>query len=153
MARNVTIKSLDLGYQDAITALHGIDGSGVEVGIFSEAGSYPDGGPPVAEVAMFNEYGADAHPARPFMGKTYADGADTFANTSAKVILAVISGRLTMDEALQVIGAEQATAVKETINDWTSPPNSPATVAIKGKNDPLVDSRLMRDSIQFKKFR
>ena len=152
MSRNVTVQSMDLGYQDAITALLGIDGSGVEVGIFSEAGVYQNGRP-VAQVATDNEYGTEHIPARPFMGKTYADNQDRFADTAGKVMGAAISGRLTVDSALQVIGVEQATAVKSSINDWTDPPNAPSTIKKKKKNDPLVDSRVMRDSVTFKKFR
>lgn len=150
MSRNVTVSSMDLGWERIQRELSDLNGAHVDVGIFAEAGAYPDG-TSVAQVGAWNEFGTSDHPERPFMRQTYNVHGPRFETEGTVLISSAIAGSMTMDNALKAIGAIQASQVKVTITDWTSPPNSPATIAIKGQNDPLVHSRLMRDSVQFKK--
>jgi hypothetical protein len=45
------------------------------------------------------------------------------------------------------IGELAKSDVKQTIVQMTSPPNSAATIAKKGRNDPLIDTRHLLGSI------
>ena len=40
--------------------------------------------------------------------------------------------------------------MKSVIDEWTTPPNSAATIQRKGKDDPLVDTGKMRDSVEYR---
>lgn len=152
MARNVTIRDIDAGWSHITESFSHFDGAGVEVGIFDEDGAHPNGnGRLISEIALDNELGTDDIPARPFMATTYSQHQERFADRAKKVFAAVLRRRMDMNAAMTALGAIQVTTVKKVINDWTTPPNSPATVAIKGRNDPLVDSRVMRDSVKFKR--
>lgn len=151
MARNVTIRDIDMGWDEIRYNLAHLHGHGTDVGIFPEAGAYPDG-TPVVNVAAWNEFGTDTNPERPFMRTTMEENHGKFARHAERLLRELLRRRMTVDAVLTTLGAIQATAVKKTINDWTTPPNSPRTIAIKGRNDPLVDTRLMRDSVKFKKY-
>jgi hypothetical protein len=153
MARNVTVSDMDAGWGAALAGLTHMDGAGVEVGIFEEDGVHPhsDEGLTIAEIALRNEFGDDGVPARPFMATNYAANEQRYGRLAEKVFADVLKNGISVDQALQTLGATQASDVKYTINDWTSPANSAATIARKGKNDPLVDSGIMRDSVKFKK--
>jgi hypothetical protein len=155
MARNVTVSDMDAGWGQALAGLTHMDGAGVEVGIFEEDGPHPnsDEGLTIAEIALRNEFGDDGTPARPFMATNYAANEQRYGRLAEKVFASVIRDGLSVEQALQTLGAIQASDVKVTINDWTTPENAPATVEIKGKNDPLVDSGIMRDHVKFKKIR
>lgn len=190
MARNVTIESMDLGWDQIMGDLMDLDKSHVEVGIFEESGSYAKSKQPVAYIAALNEFGAEqtitkkqAHflaghvmeidkeaepgrywgtvkkltgkklvmPERPFLRTTYLRFGDEFAEKVGALIGMVAEAKLGLDQAMQMIGAIQASRVKSVINDWETPQNAAMTVERKGKNDPLVDSRTMRDAVKFKK--
>lgn len=153
MARNVTIRDMDAGWGQALNGLFEMDGAGVDVGIFDEDGVHPnsDDGLLISEIAAIQEFGTDDIPARPFLATTYEQNRDRYSNQAESVFGGVLRGKLTVDQALQTLGAIQASDVKTTINNWTTPPNSPKTIASKGQNDPLVEDRHMRDAVKFKK--
>lgn len=159
MARNVRIEDLDRGYDGLVEMFTDIRETGVEVGLFEEDGVHPNSpeGLTIADIGAINEFGTEDSggnvPERSFLRSTYDEQGERFADDAARVAVAVIDRRLTIDQGLQVIGATQATAVKKTINDFTDPPNAPETIARKGKDDPLVDTRVMRDHVKFKKVR
>lgn len=156
MANGVTIQDMDHGWQQIIGIFTEVRDAEIEVGIFAESGKHPHSpeGLLISEIAAIQEYGApDANiPSRPFLRDTYDRKGAEFQNKAARVLQRVIDRQLTLNAGLQVIGAMQASAVKETINDWTTPGNAPMTIARKGKDDPLVDSRVMRNSVKFKKY-
>ena len=155
MARNVTVSDMDSGWGAALAGLTHMDGAGVEVGIFEEDGVHPhsDEGLTIAEIAIRNEFGDDRIPARPFMATNYAANENRYGRSAEVVFTAVLRGSMDVDAAMQMLGAEQAGDVKKTINSWTTPPNAQATVIRKGKDDPLVDTGIMRDHVKFKKAR
>lgn len=153
MARNVTVSDMDAGWGHAIAGLFEMDEAGVDVGVFEEDGPHPhaDDGASIADIALRNEFGDDNVPARPFLATNYERNSRRYGDQAERVFAAVLRGQMTVDEALQSLGAVQASDVKTTITNWTTPPNAPSTVARKGENDPLVDSRTMRDHVKFKK--
>ena len=95
---------------------------------------YPDSGIPVAQVAVWNEDGNEQQNRPPRMFISAA--AEQFRQRR-------LSGE--PDD----IGEEAKTIVSNTIRDWSQPPNAPATIARKGRNDPLVDTTLMMNSVDY----
>jgi hypothetical protein len=155
MATNVRIEDIDRGWDGLVEMVSDIRDAGVEVGLFDEDGVHPHSpeGLTIAEIGAIQEFGTDdGHiPERSWLRSTYDEKASQFADEAERVAVAVIDRRLTVNQGLTVMGAAQVGEVKRTINNFTTPPNAPATIAKKGKNDPLVDSRVMRNHVKFKR--
>ena len=115
----------------------------IEVGVDPDA-RYPDG-TPVKNVALYNEFGTANIPSRPFMRSAFPEMKRITRKEAKKadrvhlVMPAVVAKR-----AAKTLRDE----VQKSIEKWSYPPNAPATIILKGRNDPLVDTRLMVDSIE-----
>lgn len=110
----------------------------VAVGIIGDRG--------LALVAARNEFGVGIIPERPFMR-----GARTEIESATKA--AVAPAVRANDGLLSRAGAEAAGAaavgvVKDSIRNMKQPPNAPATVRSKGRNDPLEETGKLRESIR-----
>jgi len=128
--------------------LKALDGTKLQVGFFEED-KYEDTGMPVAQVAMFNEYGTHLHPTRPFMQ-------DTFESTAAKriikhglraVFVAAIRGQA-IQHKLRELGKQLAECMQAHIDAFPGS-NSATTILRKGFNDPLYDTGKMLESVKF----
>ena len=100
----------------------------------------------VAQVAIWNEFGTKNIPERPFFR--------TANKTVEKKLIKMIAKDLNekdnyvLDEtAVGRLGLVHEIEVKESIRKWSKPENSASTIRIKGFDDPLIDTRLMRDSV------
>lgn len=101
---------------------------------------------PIAQVAAFNEYGDPARhvPARPFMKWTMYKNMRKWRNFVQDVLPQTMDAKDTMER----LGQKVVRDMKDMINDWSEPPNAPSTVAQKGFNNPLIDTRTMVDSVR-----
>lgn len=107
----------------------------------------------VAEVAWIQERGAGMQiPSRPFMSHTFTQRA--LVATYAKLMSEITTQALTLGRGQSRLEGELADTVaasmKDTIRDWTSPPNSEWWARQKGKNDPLVFTGHMLASVKSK---
>ena len=121
---------------------------GVRIGFFENA-RYPDG-QPVARVAVWNEYGtprtarSPGAPARPFMRKAV----DESKGKVSKLMEGVDGEKLELSpRRAEMVGLVVEDAIKRSINDLRTPPNSPVTVALKKSSNPLVDTGQMKLSV------
>ena len=126
------------------------NGSTVKVG-FLDTASYPGGvgkqSLKVAQVAFWNEFGTRRTPARPFFRSTIQrQGADW----GIKLAKAMRYYELDSRKALSALGLHIKDQITEAIATWSSPPNSPRTVAKKGFNKPLIDTGVMQRSVDYK---
>ena len=119
----------------------------VRVGFFSTA-KYPDG-TPVAAVAAWNEFGVPDKniPERPYMRNAIED---------AEVVLMPIlkEGIDPKDMALDArtagrMGEAMKSHIQREITTLIDPPNAPYTVLQKGSSSPLIDSGVMRNSVDY----
>lgn len=102
-----------------------------------------ENGMDVAEVAFRNEFGDDNVPARPFM----AQAIDNHPKEIDKIVSRAT--RSTSAQAiLNSIGEGIVELIKAEIDNGDFVPNAPATVAAKGSDKPLIDTGMMRDSIE-----
>lgn len=109
---------------------------------------------PVATVWSWQEEGLPAQniPPRPairvgFMAPIKKGSYDKLFVDSMQRIA---EGKSTFKEEYTRIGIQAKADLKKAVADWDTPPNSPFTVAEKGFNNPLIDSGLLYESIDFK---
>ncbi len=116
-------------------ALSELDGINISVGVF---------GKEAAEIAFFNEFGTRNIPARSFIRSTLAehkrDIVGNFAMNFQQTHDAKIAAALISTYVENLIKAKIASG------DFT--PNAPSTIKKKGRNQPLVDTGRMLNSVK-----
>ena len=103
----------------------------------------------IAEEAYYNCKGVPEKniPPRNYQQKVIDDNFNKWKKDIAKLLKTQSS-----KDALEIIGYVAKDETMQTINTWENPPNAPATIAIKGKNTPLVDFGDLLKSISFEVF-
>lgn len=116
-------------------ALSELDGINISVGVF---------GKEEAEIAFFNEFGTRTIPARSFIRSTIAehkqDIVANFAMNFQNTHDAKIAASLTSTYVENLI--------KTKIASGNFKPNAPSTIKKKGRNQPLIDTGRMLNSIK-----
>jgi len=128
--------------------------SDVDVGFFKES-IYPDG-QQVAQIAVWNEFGTISQngnvaiPPRPFMSQTVKDNKKKWLTMLQKII-SNQKENINVNKALNQIGAVMAGDIKKTIANGNNlfVPNSPITIALKGKDTVLRDTNVMLNSVNY----
>lgn len=121
----------------------------LELGFFPEA-RYEDG-TQVAQVAQWNFEGSVTNPPRPAFQQSILapiERGQYKKMFDASIARALSRGSFTAE--YNVIGKQLQAILRQSIIDWSTPPNSPRTIAEKGFNDPLIETGLMRDSVDYK---
>lgn len=103
----------------------------------------------VAEVATWNHFGTDTIPARPFLTIALERHKAEIAHIQKRLARGLVEGKLELDQALGLLGETVVNAVKQTIADGVSPPNSQRTIERKGSATPLIDTGQLRGSISY----
>lgn len=109
----------------------------------------------VAQVAFWNHYGTNPKkgpkiPARPFFTTMIEKKSSRWGYT-----LGIILRQTNYDAELALTGMAQIIQgdLRESIEDWTTPPNAPRTAAKppvgKGFNKPLTDTGWMKRSVDY----
>lgn len=114
---------------------------------FLEGGTYPDG-TSTPMVAAIQNYGAPKAgiEARPFFSTMVTLKSPTWSGDLAKILPHV---KYDANAALNLMGQRISDQLQESINEWKDPPLAPATVAKKGFDKPLIDTKNMIDSVAF----
>lgn len=100
----------------------------------------------VASVAAKNEYGGGHTPPRPFMRDAVRKNWRKWRNFVQDRLPVILDGKKTLLE----LGDIMSDDIRQSIIDFSNPPNAPSTIAIKGFNDPLVDSGQMAESVRMR---
>jgi hypothetical protein len=150
----VSVKVIDRGLAKFVKDQSQMAGRGVKVGIQADAGKEPGSGMDVLDVAIFNEFGTEDIPARPFVRD--------FFDKNRKVL------GMAMDrQANAVAGGADPGAAMDTLGLWVekhqkahvqqSPgwavANAPSTVKKKGSSTPLIDHAVMLGAIRYEKLK
>lgn len=121
------------------------------VGFQSDDGSY-DGGASVMEVAAYNELGSSDTPPnpppRPFMKQSFENHENELQKACDNVNKTLANGG-TAQQALNELGVFLKGLVQEEIVSGGFAPNAESTVKKKGSAQPLIDTGLMRQSVNF----
>lgn len=132
----------DLGWREMFRRVEEIKDAGVKVGVLadSELGGMhvPGGKLTVAEIAAVHEFGTRDKriPARPFLRPTFDTQRERLIEMSKQLITKVLSGKMDVEQALNMLGASFASDVKKAIASNIPPPNKESTLlrkAMKGK--------------------
>jgi hypothetical protein len=119
----------------------------LKVGFLGDA-TYPDG-TSVAMVAAVNEFGQTRvhpnQPPRPFFRRMIAENSSKWAPALAKMLAA---HNYDAAVCLDLLGAEIAGELQQSIADFTSPGLAPVTIARKGFAKPLIDTGQMLNSVK-----
>ena len=122
----------------------------VEVGFPGKVGSvsYPDG-ERVTDIAAQNEFGSESKhiPARPFMKLSKNDAVTEIQAIMRKEVPRINRGQVDKLKVIKLIAPRVTDIFKNTITALKSPPNAPLTIALKGSDNPLIDSSLMRNTL------
>lgn len=121
----------------------------VDTGFFEDAIYGPENNNiQVAQVARDNEEGTINNPTRPFMrvgfGGKISKQIPALFQASMKRI---VEGTSTFTQEYQKLTPILTAEMKKSIIEWSTPPNSPRTVAEKGFNDPLIKTGKMLASV------
>ena len=126
----------------------------VEIAIGLPAGSsgagarYPDG-TDLLDVAHDNEFGTSKIPERPFLRAGVRSNVRRIKSVATEAVKAVNAGEIGIEDASELVGQEAEAGVKEYITALSSPPNAPSTIRKKGSSNPLIDTGLLRQSINY----
>lgn len=131
-------------------------GGKVSIG-FMEGSTYPDG-TPVAAVAFWNEFGSSGPP-RPFFRQMIAKESPSWGYKMAKLAKATdYQGH----RVLGMMGEDIGGALKQSINDFTTPGLAKSTILARAKGakrgeiksptiaKPLIDTAVMINSIAYR---
>lgn len=115
-------------------------------------------GPPVAQIAAWNEEGhinggmfaGTVTPARPFIRTGFIPQSKKILQTLYPDFHAIAMGTLTWSRLYNNLGVRYVQLMQQTIFSWNSPANSPVTIALKGFNNPLVETGYMQSSVKYR---
>ncbi len=124
-------------------------GKEVLVGLPASAGMHPDAGQSMAAIGAIHEFGSGKIPERSFLRVPLRKGQDELKKVFVRLMPKVVSGELTMMQALESVGAKAASIPQEAIAAGIAPANSPVTIARKGSSRPLIDTGAMRQAITY----
>ena len=164
MATVAGVQDIDRGWEELQRTLRGLSEAYVSIGLHADAEGYPDGGPTVAEVASFHEFGQGV-PQRAFFRPTIDGNRDQYAALCRQVLQQILGRRLRLRQGLTLIGLRVQADVRQAITELSSPPLSPETIkrklkksGLKGRKaaayvgsgaNPLIDTGHMRKSVTY----
>lgn len=139
-------KVVDHGYNRIIKNVNRLHMSIAQIGVFEDAGKYPTG-EEVVDVATWNELGTKHIPARPFIGSTTIERKDDIADACEIAYDDMVTGKKGAKQALKAVGKAVKIMIIRKIDTISTPPLSPITIKRKGHAKPLIDTKLLRSSI------
>lgn len=153
----VTIKKDTKLWDKMVKNLSNRTGSVAQVGWWGDRNKE---GIPIAQIASWNEEGhvnggmfsGTITPPRPFIRVNFINKLkkDEWYKKYYKDIHNIAIGKFTWNKLHAAMGEELQKRLQEAILEFKSPPNSPATIALKGFNDPLIESGKMYDTVKFR---
>jgi hypothetical protein len=123
--------------------------SSITVGVHKDAGSY-ENGETVVNVATYNEFGTPDIPERSFLRTTIQANRAKYKHEFEKAYLEAIRGGMNLRASAAFIGNVARDDIKQKITDIKEPKNAPRTIAKKGFDDPLIETRKMWASVKWK---
>ena len=147
----VQVKDVDKGYKKLLKQLENVASRMVQVGIFeAEGGEEVSEGMTVGAVAEIHEFGLGTSPERSWLRAWVDESQADIKTTMTKLFEAVVQGKRTKEEALELFGMWAVGKIQERISAGIGPELKPATVQRKGSTVALINTGQFRASITFK---
>lgn len=146
------VKVIDRGLAKYVRDTSKLNGRGVKVGIQADAGKDPNSGTDLVDIAIFNEYGTETIPARPFVRDFFEKNRTVLGTAMDRQADAVAAGA-SPAQAMDTLGLWVEKHQKRHIQQspaWAVP-NAPLTVKLKGSSTPLIDHGTMLNAIRYQK--
>lgn len=128
----------------------------VRIGVLGDRGGneqHPSGEFTMVELAIVHEFGSPKNgiPERSFIRRTFKVKADAVGRIAAKLAKMIIDDKMSVDQALELLGQWGAAEVKKTVTEGAHipPPLKDATVERKGSTRPLVDTGRLIQSVTY----
>lgn len=86
-------------------------------------------------------------PERPFMRTALRKNKAKYRQAMKSSAAKILRGETTVSIVLTKLGMLGAQDIQDSITSWTSPPNSPTTIRLKGSSHPLIDHGEMRAAV------
>jgi len=122
-------------------------GSGKTLKVGLLGGHYPDG-TSIPLVGFWNEFGTKKSPERPFMRATLFSNKN-YKDTLEAMAKGIVAGKYNKEKAFEMLGQKVKQDIQKTIVELRHPRNAKSTVLKKGSSNPLIDTGLMRSSIDY----
>lgn len=110
--------------------------------------------------AIWNEFGTKGGasgggwggpiPERPFMRNTVRNNKNKYLRAMKTEAPRILRGEVGTRQVLSKLGVLGQNDIQDEITSLRSPPNSPVTIALKGSDNPLIDTGEMRQSVTWK---
>jgi phage gpG-like protein len=141
------LKDINAKAFDDLRARLKADHSKINVGVPS--GKNEADGTPVALIAAVHEFGSSEMgiPERPFLRTTIQANKGKYVQLNRKNLVAVLNGKMDIEQALGQLGAVAAGDVQAQIASGGFAPLEAATIKRKGSSKPLIDTGQLRQSI------
>lgn len=119
----------------------------IEIGFYGD-NRHPETGVPMSNLAAFHEFGTSRVPQRPFM----RPGIEAAKPDVVKLLRDKLNSRdLTVGSDLaDGIGRTIHDSIGDAIERVNEPPNHPVTIENKDGDNPLLDTRGLRDAIEYR---
>lgn len=160
------VRDIDRGWAELKKRLPDAAGAHVKVGLPTRVGKEPkevesdgtaakvDRTLTLAMVGWWNEFGTKKKdgstliPSRSFLRSTHDENLRKLKRLKTQMVLRILSGELTVRQALEIMGQWFASKVRDKIVNLKTPPNAPSTLAKKfPRTNPLIDIGQLRQSI------
>lgn len=143
-------KSSSKGLDAYVRQVNALDGHGVKVGIQSDAGTHE--GTSILDIAIYNEFGTETIPARPFI-RDFAEKNARVLGAAMDRIATKIERGATVDAGLAQLGefAQQNQQAHVRASKSWAVPNASSTIKRKGSDVPLIDDGVLVNAIRWEK--
>lgn len=144
-----------------VQALEGVE---IKVGVVGSNADSPAEGTAgeftLAQLAALHEFGErlwwatggeEGVPERSFIRATFEQQRDKLREMNARIARGVLTEKIGVDDALDLLGAWAVSAIKATIRAHIAPPLKPATIARKGSSTPLIDTAQLINGISWER--
>lgn len=144
----------DHGKRALEVALKRLMGSHSKVGFLRGGARDPKNNFPIAQQAAVHEYGSPSQgiPARPFMQQTWDRNLAELRRIQDGLLSRLYKGTTTPEQMVKQVGIWYKGRVQATITTGDFRPLKPATIARKKSSKPLIDTGLMRASVNHEEY-
>jgi hypothetical protein len=141
------MKDIDNGFKNLTKFFNKNKELKLQVGLFKEAGMNEE--KYISEYAYLNEFGIGV-PSRPFMRRTFDTENKKWQNLIEKNLKKVSDNQIDIETLLVSVADMAIDDIKKTISSNMPPPNSEKTIQRKKSSKTLIDTGIMRSSIDYR---
>ena len=140
----------DLGFNRIMRSLEALDGTEIDAGIFSNAGS-DSRGTPYVDIALYNEFGTYRIPARPAVRIASDENQRNWGDIIEAEVGTIIGGGGGKAQMCKRVGKQMVKDIQSIFGDTSKlAPNAPSTIKRKGRNEPLIDTGTLRSKVSYR---